>query len=189
MTVKDILNISPSALQKMPERELRKVVGQLRDATNKKIKRLKQAGITSTRSLRKLAESGPLRISTKGKTRNELLKEYKRAKKFYTAKTSTPSGYTEQLEKTRDALRKHGIIISTAEVDEASQIADKLKELDPALSFNFGSPDKFKAIQEAMKDGGTIEDSAIGAAERLRGVYEEREKQNAEFDKAASELF
>lgn len=106
-TINELLNLDIMDFNTMTEKEMRKVVSRLRDAANKKVKRLEKTGI-DTPALRQVQRSGGL-FSTKGKTLNELRAEHARIRSFMTAKTSTKTGYEQVRNETLEGLKNEGV--------------------------------------------------------------------------------
>ena len=102
MKVKDILAINPEDILKMSEGELRTIVRDLGRVANARITKLEKAGLThisqayqtafpkQKKSRKSRNKTG--RFSAKGLNLNQLRAEYKRAKGFVTAPTSTIEG-------------------------------------------------------------------------------------------------
>ena len=102
MKIKDILAINPEDILKMPEDELRTVVRDLGRVANMRITKLEKAGLTNIsqayqtafpkqkKSRKSRNKTG--RFSAKGLNLNQLRAEYKRAKGFVTAPTSSLKG-------------------------------------------------------------------------------------------------
>lgn len=87
-SITDILRSDPRGLN---EAQLRRQVQQLADAANKRLRRLAEKNITSPAEAGRKREGGGM-FSTKGKNYNQLQAEFKRAKEYLEAKTSTIKG-------------------------------------------------------------------------------------------------
>ena len=85
MSVKDVLNMDINTFSSLNLSDMRKVVGRLVSAGNKRIRTFEKAGENSP-ALRYINKSGG-KFSTKGKNLNELRREYARAKGFFESKT------------------------------------------------------------------------------------------------------
>lgn len=90
-----IESVSNEELMKMTESELRKWFSNKRDALNKNLKRIMQAGKTQESGAYKYAMETGGWFSTKNKNRNQLLAEIFRAKKFASMKSSSLSKMTK----------------------------------------------------------------------------------------------
>ena len=185
LTIKELLNMDITDLNKMHEKELRKMVGRLRDAGNKKIKRLQKTGL-STPALRQVERSGGL-FSTKDKNLNQLRAEYQRIKAFVSAKTSTASGYKKAQAETRKEFEKKGIKVSQDKLDKMFKVYEKLRKDDPSISV---SQLKYGVLKELsmMNDDFDPEKAILLMQERLDDIYEEQARANGDFD-SISEFF
>ena len=90
MTIDEILKINSDSIVKLSDKELRQLTTQLGSAVNKRIKRLENKDIKSPAYFSIMNNGGA--ISVKGKTRNQVLKEFIRAKNFASSVTSTVKG-------------------------------------------------------------------------------------------------
>lgn len=98
-SITDILSSDPRGLA---EANLRRQVQQLADAANKRVRRMEKSGLTSPAEARRKREGSGM-FSTKGKNYNQLQAEFKRAKEYLEAKTSTIKG-AKQFQ--QDVIRK-----------------------------------------------------------------------------------
>lgn len=132
-TVQNILDTPLFDLKKMTDSELRTVVGRLVSAGNKRLRRyeskkgeLPNAGRQGTYEERK--------FSTQGKDRTELMEEFKRAKNFFGAETSSLTGEKNVKTKSQQALNENfGISVSDEDYDIYWKAFDRLKELHPEI--------------------------------------------------------
>ena len=132
-TVQNILDTPLNDLKKMTDSELRTVVGRLVSAGNKRLRRyeskkgeLPNAGRQGTYEERK--------FSTQGKDRTELMEEFKRAKNFFGAETSSLTGEKNVKTKSQQALNENfGISVSDEDYDIYWKAFDRLKELHPEI--------------------------------------------------------
>lgn len=110
LTSDEIINLDPTMLYKLPEKELKKVANVMVSSSNKRVRRLLRAapkGISDA-ALRgagvlnqPYGETDPDELdvrffSVKGKNRNEITKEVRRMVNFQTMKTSTVKGAIER---------------------------------------------------------------------------------------------
>lgn len=132
-TVQNMLDTPLYDLKKMTDSELRTVVGRLVSAGNKRLRRyeskkgeLPNAGRQGTYEERK--------FSTRGKDRTELMEEFKRAKNFFGAETSSLTGEKSVKTKSQKALNDNfGISVSDEDYDIYWKAFDRLKELHPEI--------------------------------------------------------
>ena len=115
LSINDIMNMDIRKFNKLTEPELRKVVGRLVSASNKRIRRMESAGI-ETPALRKVNKSGGV-FSVRDKNLNQLRSEFVRAKSFLQSPTSSIKGYKETQKKTIEGLKKQGIDVKQEVID------------------------------------------------------------------------
>lgn len=77
-SIEQLLNKSVAELRKMSEKDVRAIMDRVRSAGNKRIKRAQKSGTISVKTQEKIDRGGLL--STKGKSKEELIQEFKRAK-------------------------------------------------------------------------------------------------------------
>ena len=94
LTIKDIQSMSMDKFQKYTPSQQRELVSRLASAGNKRLKTLEKSGIQTPATI-KLGLSGG-KLSVKGKTGDELIKEFYRAKNFLNSPTSTKTGWKKQ---------------------------------------------------------------------------------------------
>lgn len=95
-STKKLLALSGKDLKNMDRRELAKVVSTISSAANKRIKRLEQAG-------QPIGDTVP-RFSVAGKSRNELMKEFRRVKDFMNAEQLSLGGQSRLARRTAQGL-------------------------------------------------------------------------------------
>ena len=95
-STKKLLALSGNDLKTMDRRELAKVVSTISSAANKRIKRLEQAG-------QPIGDTVP-RFSVAGKSRNELMKEFRRVKDFMNAEQLSLGGQSRLARRTAQGL-------------------------------------------------------------------------------------
>ena len=92
MTIKDIVNMKPGQVTGMSRNELARITSQLVSAGNKRLRRLEAANLAVTPAYTYIQKSGG-DFSVKGKSKEDLLLEFQRAKGFLTeAKTGSVRG-------------------------------------------------------------------------------------------------
>lgn len=101
MTVREILDIDISDVNKFNEKTLRAAVQTLSDAANKRVRRINNAGVVSP-AVRAAEQQG--KFTPKGKNRNQLLSEFVRAVNFLQSETSTVRGARKFTDKIRKNL-------------------------------------------------------------------------------------
>lgn len=174
MSVTDILNMDIRDFNKLGLSDLRKVVGRLVSAVNKRIRRFMNAGI-STPATRALEKSGGM-LSTKGKDLNQLRTEYARGRDFLNMETSSRKGFEEVQKKTVETLKDRGVDVTTDELDDIFEVYGRLKEIDPSVGVILSSS---QVIGEIAKLDNTqdVQTRIMQAKERYNELYEENQEQ------------
>ena len=101
MTVRELLDIDISDVNKFNEKTLRAAVQTLSSAVNKRVRRINAAGVISP-AVRAVEQHG--KFTPKGKSRNQLLSEFVRAVNFLQSETSTVAGARKFTDKMRKNL-------------------------------------------------------------------------------------
>ena len=183
---KDLMYIDISTFNKMSRSELSKVVSTLGATANKRLKSFESKKQTSP-AISALKKSGG-KITSKGKSINELRAEYVRVRNFLASDTSTLRGYKAFRADTIKSLNIEGIgDISEKQFTKLWQAYEKLKDTSPEVSNK-----KFKysvltdIAEEVMKDGRI---SASTIANRIQNRLSEIYEESAENDRGVSEFF
>lgn len=146
-TVKQILDMPYYDLKKLTDSELKVLVGRLVSAGNKRLRRYqaKRGELPNAGSRRKTTqtESGQTttqqdyekrKFSTVGKDRTELFEEFKRAKNFMKAQTSSLAGEKSVKKESQRIIKENfGITVNDADYDIYWKAFDRLKELHPEV--------------------------------------------------------
>lgn len=146
-TVKQILDMPYYDLKKLTDSELKVLVGRLVSAGNKRLRRYqaKKGELPNAGSRRKTTqtESGQTitqqdyekrKFSTVGKDRTELFEEFKRAKNFMKAQTSSLAGEKSVKKESQRIIKENfGITVSDTDYDIYWKAFDRLKELHPEV--------------------------------------------------------
>ena len=114
MTVRELLDIDISDVNKFNEKTLRAAVQTLSSAANKRVRCINAAGVISP-AVRAVEQHG--NFTPKGKNRNQLLSEFVRAVNFLQSETSTVAG----ARKFTDKMRKNLGLNKTATPDEINE--------------------------------------------------------------------
>lgn len=181
MNIKDILEYDWNDIRKMKRSELGKAVTQLSSAANKRIKRFREAGVTSpaVSEERMFLE----RFSGKGKNLNQLRSEYVRLKEFLQSETSTLRGWNKVVKETTETLQGMGVNIPKEDVPGVMKLYGRLKSEFPDLVV---SKELYTPIIQEMYDRiqqGEDTDAVVNDMKSLMVEgYEQRERLNNEFD-------
>lgn len=173
-SISDILNMDIRDFNKLGLSDLRKVVGRLVSAVNKRVRRFIKSGI-STPATRSLEKSGGL-LSTKDKDLNQLRTEFARGRNFLEMETSSRKGYEEVQKKTIQTLQERGVDLTTDELDDVLEVYGRLKDIDPSVSVTL---DSSQMIGEIAKLDNTqdVQTRIMQAKERYNELYEENQQQ------------
>lgn len=123
---KEYLDMTPTEISSLSRADLSKVVARLNKVEAKRLKNLERYGYNSA-AVRGLSDTGGKTSASRSMTRQELLHEYKRAKSFLEADTSTVKGakkFYQGLSESLGADRE----LTSAEISRAYDILDKYKE-------------------------------------------------------------
>ena len=160
-SITDILRNDPRRFNLKKEGEakaLRREVQQLADAANKRLRRLQKSSETSL-ALIGHERQGLGRFTTKGKKDSELLAEFKRAKEFLEAKTSTIAGAKESKKNVIEATNQRMDVQMDEETAKAYwETMKKVLEQTPKLTLEQASVTSFdaqKMVYEMVKSGMT----------------------------------
>lgn len=194
MTVQDVLNIDNNLFNSLTESDLRKVVGRLVSAGNKRLRTFERND-TKSPAVSQVMRSGGT-FSTKGKDLAALRAEYSRAKSFLQAKTGTVKQWNKVKQETIDSMKKRGVELSKDQFDTVFKIYDRLSELDSSIE---DKRYKYKIIDEisneladALEDeedadqDTLINDVVSGMMDRITEIYEEEQEDE---DGGVSEFF
>lgn len=199
LSIKDVLSMDPDTFGDMPESDVRRLVGRLVSAGNKRLRTFEKRGDASPAYERAMESGG--KFSTAGKSVEELKQEFARARDFLNSET----GSVRKWEKTKKIWQEMTAKISKREPGEEIdtnklkwQLFEKLRKSDP----NFITKRmKYNAIEtiEMIIDKYTGEgvdprilqsDYYISKLRRdIYKVYEEQEALNDEFDATVSGFF
>ncbi len=158
--------------------EMRKVVGRLVSAGNKRVRNFQKAGESSP-AIRQLEKSGGL-LSTKGKDLNALRSEYSRAKNFLESKSSTRAGWKTIKKETIENMRKQGVDITPDKLDKVLKVYERLKQIDPSIT---AKALKYKTMNEisSMPEQMDVEEMILAMEDRIDELYEENSGVENEF--------
>ena len=132
MRYSQIARLDPDIIRRFDMETLRLATERLARRGNKQLKAFKDAEIKTPAS--SWAERNGGAFSVKGKTYNQLSAEFKRAKDFLSAETSTIKGH-ERVQKTVvKALKKENIEITPQMYDKFWAVYEELKERDPGVA-------------------------------------------------------
>lgn len=173
MSIDDIMNMDIQTFNKLNKTDLRKVVGRLVSAGNKRLRSFEKVGESSP-ATRHIERSGGA-FSTKGKNVNELRAEYIRAKTFLQSKTSSRRGWKKVKKDTTESLKRQGVNgITPDKLDDVLKVYERLKEVDPFVATKNMKYRIMSDISE-MTDGRNIDDVMTEMLGRIDDIYEEQQ--------------
>lgn len=173
LSVQDILNLDMDTFNKLGLSDMRKVVGRLVSAGNKRLRNFERVSDISP-AVRHVQRSGGA-FSTRGKNLNSLRAEYIRAKNFLQARTGTRKGWQKVKRDTVKALKRQGIGVTAEQLDKMWKAYEELKELDPEVSTKRLKYSVLTDISDMLDDGRVNpEEIALSLHSRLSELYEQR---------------
>lgn len=173
MTVQDILNMDNKTFNSLNTSDMRKVVGRLVSAGNKRLRSFERAGESSP-ATRHVAKSGGA-FSTKGKDLNALRAEFTRAKNFMQAKTGTRKGWKQVKKETIAGLKKQGVEMTEQQFNDVWKAYEDLKELSPEVANRGLKYSVLKDVADMVTDTNKSADEiATALHENLSSIYEEQ---------------
>ena len=173
MTVQDILNMDNKTFNSLNTSDMRKVVGRLVSAGNKRLRSFERTGESSP-ATRHVAKSGGA-FSTKGKDLNALRAEYTRAKNFLQAKTGTRKGWKQVKKETIAGLKKQGVKMTEQQFNDVWKAYEDLKELSPEVANRGLKYSVLKDVVDMVTDTNKSADEiATALHENLSSIYEEQ---------------
>lgn len=187
-SVSDILNMDINTFNSLKLPEMRKVVGRLVSAGNKRLRSFERAGESSPATRYILDESGGV-FSTRGKNLNQLRAEYMRAKSFLESKTGNRKGWAQVKKETIETLETKGIHMTENQWERFWKSYQKLKQLDKSVANKAYKYTTLDNVIDYVKDTDmTPEEIATTLKDKLSEIYEQHEVLNNEFS-GVSEFF
>lgn len=183
--VETLNNLTPKQIKAMSDAELRSVVSHMGKVANQRLKAFGDRGLSSP-ATRAAMKKG--RFGAKGKSRAQLIAEYKREKSFLTSETGTIRGYKKFQGKVKKAFEKAGVDIggetqqeTEEKIDKLTSIYDWLKERNPWIA---DSGYKYTVHEKVsnMIDAGNLSERQIKRRmnKMLKEEYEKQQRASAE---------
>ena len=179
-TTKQLLNIDIQDFENLSRAELAQAVQKLGKTVNRRVKNLESKKM-KTKASRALSRSGG-KITTKGKSKSQLKKEFIRAQSFLKARSSTVSGAKKIRSNVKKTLSTHGVNATDRELDRAMNIVDKLMERNPNIKYPLEVLEQ--VIDEMRGDGGTMNDIINRLEEQWELEYENEQRDRTDFSNA-----
>lgn len=188
MTIVDILSMDETRFNALSASDLRKITGRLVSAGNKRMRTLEKDPNKSP-ALRQLEESGG-KLSTKGKTLNELRHEFMRAKTFLESKTSKASEWKKVQKQILESLKKEGINPSKIDMGTFWKVYNRITTTEGKFTERRLRYKVFSEIDTQIKDGRTVEEIVSDVIKNLSTQYKKAEKENKQKEpKGVSDYF
>ena len=175
---KQYMDLSAREVASMTEKEMRAAVRSMQKVVGARMSRLTKGGYQS-QAARYMEERG--KISTKGKDLNQLRAEFKRAKTFLQARTSTVTGVKKVMTEYTKGLQDAGISVTKGQAAQIFQAIDKIKTSDPKAAGKGMKYALARAMSMEADDGKSAEDYAMQFGEKLDEIYQEQAAAEQEF--------
>lgn len=188
LSIENILDLDMEDVAKLSKKNLSRLAGRIQSAANKRIKRLREKGVAeySPAIIRSLGNR--VKFSIKGKTRNEILKEFKAIRRFLQAKTSSLSGFKAYKKRMESKI---GTELDNEKMKKMWEIFRKYREGNIGLFHRvnalaggktYGSDQAEKLIAEALKEGKSEGDILQMLDDKMRATYEQLEEKEEQYD-------
>jgi len=175
---KQYMSMSAREVASMTEKEMRAAVRSMQKVVGSRMSRLEKGGYQS-RAARYMNERG--KISTRGKDLNQLRAEFKQAKTFLQARTSTVTGVKRVMSEYAQGLQDAGISVTKGQAAQIFQAIDQIKASDPKAAGKGMKYALARAMAMDVEDGKTAEDYAMEFGEKLDEIYQEQAAAEQEF--------
>lgn len=189
-SIKDILSMSEDVLSGYSPSHQREIVSRLASAANKRIRNLEKNSAL-TPSLLRIEESGG-KISVKGKSSEQVLNEFNRAKRFLQSQSSTVRGWKQQVKQVEAAFEdvtisgkpeiKKGMSANAA-ISQAFALYDVIAETNPELVSN---KDRYKIAGHIADVMYEVEDLESTLSQTLSWLESEQETIREQYNRLQS---
>lgn len=175
-SVNDLLNMESREFSQVAQdrQALSRVVSRLASAANKRIKRMQAQGENSPALIRAMESGG--KFSVKGKSTEELKREYMRVKNFLQDKTSDLKQWKKLKKKLQDSLAKSGITLDEGKVGKVIHIYEEVRKKNPEVSAREYKYKIFDTIQ-TLSDNISINQQIDYIEDNLENIYLETKKE------------
>ena len=151
LSIKDILEMDFSDIQKLNRKELANVTSRLVSASNKRVRRLEKSELGESPALRSLKArtGGQTILSVKNKSQGQLQRAFVQAKSFLSSKTSSISGYKKVIKNIKKTISERvGKNVTEIDVSKLYSTLHKAQEL--GLVDKRGSKGSEHAVNEII---------------------------------------
>ena len=148
LSIENILKMPISKIQSYSPTAQREIVSRLVSAGNKRLRTLEKKDINNAATLRLYNSGG--KLSVKGKSEDELIKEYIRARDFLQNKFSKVSEWNKTIKNLmkNDTLSK----MEEKDVSQAFSYYESLREMNPAIVNRINEYQLLDYIEELIMD-------------------------------------
>lgn len=164
MKISDI-NYTTRQLLSMTRSEIAKVVSKLASAANKRLKRIEQAGLKEYSSAYRYIQSSGGKFSVKGKSKEELILEYKRVKGYLSPerRTSTVAGTRKAKEENEKKVAERlGVVFKNKkESKDFWQAYNKYADSHRINVYNQGSDTIQRLIAQRVDQGKSLNATSV----------------------------
>ena len=159
---KTVWSISFDVVTKQTRKEMYADAKKAIDAANKRIKRLEASGLFSP-ALESVKKHGG-KFSTKGLSRNQLLREYAKAVEFMNMKTSTITGAKVYEKQIAMKLSNKAKSLTIDQKKTLFKAVRRTMEANPTLSDLYGSDRLIRFVADEVSDNNDDLDSLLKAS-------------------------
>lgn len=175
---KQYMDMSALEVSKMTEKEMRAAVRSMQKVVGARMSRL-SAMETASPAARWMREHGG--ISTAGKNLNQLRAEFRAARNFLQAKTSTVTGYKNMMGEFSKALNEAGIPVTKGQAAQIFDAIDRIKEKDPKARSRDMKYIIAEAMAEIANDDLTRDDYVAKFEDKIDDLYQQAQQREQEF--------
>ena len=183
-----IARMDISDVMKLNKDDLRVAVDRLSRQANRRLTTFAAVGIESPATAKAQRSGG--RFSSKGKSFNQLRSEFRRAKDFLAAETSTLEGYRRVQGEVIEGLMKEDVEITEEDYAKFWSAYEKLKSRSPEIANREYKYKVLRHISYLVQDKRTTASSIARRLEnQLDAIYREKEGENDDEYYGVSQYF
>lgn len=178
LSVKTIMDMPISKLQEYTTTQQREIISRLGSAANKRLKKLENAGIENSATIR-IDKSGG-KISVRGKSSDDLIKEYIRARDFLQNKFSSVREWNKVI---KNISEKSEINMDKSSVSQAFSYYDLLREMDKEIVKQINKYELMTVISTTIEKGKSRNDVINKSIEYIN---EQTKKNMQDYEESSS---
>lgn len=176
---KQYMDMTAHEVSKMTEKEMRAAVRSMQKVVGARMSRLSELDHRSP-AARWMRKHGG--ISTAGKDLNQLRAEFRAARNFLNAKTSTVRGFKQMASEFTKALNKAGVPVNKGQAMEIFDAIDTLKERDPKAKGQDMKYNLAKAMSKIKDQDFTKDDYVALFQDKVTKIYEDAKARELGFN-------